>query len=88
MQHEKHNHIRRVSQLDAECLKLRENLLENTRNLNQKHAEELNHLQESLRKTAEQRQQDSERNRKTMNVLQQQIDKLVSEKSDIQSEKV
>ncbi|XP_023293177.2 spindle assembly abnormal protein 6 homolog [Lucilia cuprina] len=88
LQHEIHNHIRRVDQLDAECLKLRENLVESTRNLNQKHAEELIQLQESLRKTAEQRQQDSERNRKTINALQLQIDKLVSEKSAIQSEKV
>ncbi|XP_037819451.1 spindle assembly abnormal protein 6 homolog [Lucilia sericata] len=88
LQHEIHNHIRRIDQLDAECLKLRENLMESTRSINQKHAEELMQLQESLRKTGEQRQQDSERNRKTINALQQQIDKLVSEKSAIQSEKV
>ncbi|KAM7363938.1 spindle assembly abnormal 6 [Cochliomyia hominivorax] len=88
LQHEIHNHIRRIDQLDAECIKLRENLLETTRNLNQKHAEEVIQMQETLRKTAEQRQQDSERNRKTMNTLQQQIDKLIAEKSAIQSEKV
>ncbi|XP_065366567.1 spindle assembly abnormal protein 6 homolog [Calliphora vicina] len=88
LQHEIHNHIRRIDQLDAECTKLRENLMETSRNLNQKHAEELIQLQESLRKAAEQRQLDSERNRKTMNALQQQIDKLVSEKSAIQSDKV
>lgn len=88
LQHEIHNHVRRIDQLDAECIKLRENLLETTRNLNQKHAEELIQLQESLRKSAEQRQQDSERNRKTINSLQQQIDKLIAEKSAIQSEKV
>lgn len=62
--------------------------MESTRNLNQKHSEELMQLQESLRKAAEQRQHDSERNRKTMNALQQQIDKLVNEKSAIQNEKL
>lgn len=88
MQREIHNYIRRIEHLEAECLKLRENLVENTRNLNQKQAETVNQLQESLRKNAEQRQQDCERNRKTINALQQQVDKLVSEKCAIQNEKV
>lgn len=74
--------------MDAECVKLRDNLLESTRNLNQKHAEEIAQLQDSLRKAAEQRQHDSERNRKTISALQQQVDKLIAEKGAIQSEKL
>lgn len=87
-QHESHNHLRRIEQLDEECLKLRESLLETTRNLNNKHSEEMLQLQESVRKMADQRQLDNERHRKGVQALQGQIDKLITEKANLQADKV
>lgn len=65
---------------------MRETLQESTRNLDQKHLEEISLLQEKIRKTAEQRQHELERSRNTINALQQQIDKVVSEKNSVQLE--
>lgn len=80
--------MRRIEQLDEECVKLRENLLETNRNLNKKHTEEIQHFQENIRKMVEQRQLDSDRHRKGVQALQGQIDKLICEKTNLQAEKL
>ncbi|XP_053947156.1 spindle assembly abnormal protein 6 homolog [Anastrepha ludens] len=88
LQQEVDMHLHTIEQLNAENGKLRENLVDNTRNLNQRHSEELQHLQESLRKASEQRHLDNERSQKTITALQLQMDKLIVEKNNLQTEKI
>nr|XP_014092614.1 spindle assembly abnormal protein 6 homolog isoform X1 [Bactrocera oleae] len=88
LQQEVDMHLRTIDQLNAENGKLRENLVDNSRNLNQRHSEELKHLQESLRKAAEQKHIENERSQNTITVLQLQIDKLNADKNSMQAEKV
>lgn len=87
-QHESMNQLRRIEQLEGECLKLRESLHETTCNLNKAHSEEVLQLQENIRKLSEQRQLDNERHRKGVQALQGQIDKMITEKSSLQADKV
>ncbi|KAL9899021.1 spindle assembly abnormal 6 isoform 1-T1 [Glossina fuscipes fuscipes] len=88
LQHENHNHIRRIDQLDKECANLRENLLESTQALNHKHSEEILQLQENVQKLVEQRQEDSERHCRAIASTQAQLDKLQTEKCTLQAERI
>lgn len=81
-------HLRTIDQLNAENGKMRENLVDNSRNLNQRHSEELKHLQESLRKATEQKHIENERSQNTITALQLQIDKLIADKNSMQAEKM
>ncbi|XP_067619396.1 spindle assembly abnormal protein 6 homolog isoform X2 [Eurosta solidaginis] len=88
LQQEIEMHLRTNEHLKAENSKLRENIVENARNLNQRHSEEIQHLQESLRKSSEQRQKDNERNQQTITALQLQLDKLMADKNTLQMDKM
>uniref|UniRef100_A0A1B0A8S1 Uncharacterized protein n=1 Tax=Glossina pallidipes TaxID=7398 RepID=A0A1B0A8S1_GLOPL len=88
LQHENHNHIIRIDQLDKECANLRENLLESTQALNHKHSEEVSQLQESIQKLVEQRQEDSEKHCRAIASTQAQLDKLKTEKCTLQTERI
>ncbi|XP_036323003.1 spindle assembly abnormal protein 6 homolog [Rhagoletis pomonella] len=88
LQQEVEMHLRTIEQLNGDNSKLKETLIDNSRNLNQRHSEELQHLQESLRKASEQRHLDNERSQKTITALQLQADKLIAEKNNLLSEKI
>ncbi|XP_017464331.1 PREDICTED: keratin, type II cytoskeletal 5-like, partial [Rhagoletis zephyria] len=88
LQQEVEMHLRTIEQLNGDNSKLKEALIDNSRNLNQRHSEELQHLQESLRKASEQRHLDNERSQKTITALQLQADKLIAEKNNLLSEKI
>ncbi|XP_037952125.1 spindle assembly abnormal protein 6 homolog isoform X1 [Teleopsis dalmanni] len=88
LQVESHTHIRHIEQLQAENSKLRETLLESKRNSSQRHADEIQKLEENIRDVLENRKIDNERHRKAQLTMQLQIDKLTLEKANIQTEKL
>uniref|UniRef100_W8C7W8 Spindle assembly abnormal protein 6 n=1 Tax=Ceratitis capitata TaxID=7213 RepID=W8C7W8_CERCA len=87
LQQELDMHLRTIDQLNTENGKLRDNLVDNSRNLNQRHAEELKHLQDNLRKANEQKHIENERSQNTITALQLQIDRLIADKNSLQNEK-
>lgn len=85
-EHEIRARARRIEQYELENTKLRENLLENTKALTLRHNEEMQQMQESLKKASEQRHNDNERNRKAINTLQLQLDQCAAEKANAMAE--
>ncbi|XP_061396377.1 spindle assembly abnormal protein 6 homolog [Musca vetustissima] len=78
----------KIETLDTECKNLRENLIEAVRTANQKHADEIQQLQDKIAICTEQRQQDCEKSRSTISSLQKQIDIIVMEKQSILNERM
>uniref|UniRef100_A0A1A9W6N1 Uncharacterized protein n=1 Tax=Glossina brevipalpis TaxID=37001 RepID=A0A1A9W6N1_9MUSC len=88
VQHEIHNHLKHIDQLETECTKLKENVSKSTQSLNQKHSREVSQLRENLQKLIEERQEDSERHSKANASIQAQLDKLKIEKCALQAERI
>ncbi|EDW84332.1 uncharacterized protein Dwil_GK13203 [Drosophila willistoni] len=74
-----------LEQLGADNSQLREALGENTRILGEKHALELQQMQDKLAKLNEQRSHDQERNRRSISNLQTQLDRAQQDKIDLKS---
>uniref|UniRef100_A0A1I8PNE4 Uncharacterized protein n=2 Tax=Stomoxys calcitrans TaxID=35570 RepID=A0A1I8PNE4_STOCA len=87
LQHEINARDQKICNLEMENSKLKKIYSETTKNMQQKHSEQILELQERLKNSSEQRQQDNESNRIAIKNLQQKIDKLLEERSAIQTEK-
>ena len=80
--------MQRIEQLEGAQLQLREANLANTKCLNQRHAEEIAQMQHSLREAGDHRHADAEKHRKVLHGLQCQVDKLGSENTKLQTERM
>ncbi|KAH8408022.1 hypothetical protein KR222_011114 [Zaprionus bogoriensis] len=85
LQMELNSQAAHVEQLATDNGKLREVLAENARHLGEKHALELQQLQEQLQKLNEQRSTELERSRRSISGLQAQLDRAALDKADLKT---
>ncbi|ALC46528.1 sas-6, partial [Drosophila busckii] len=85
MQLELNSQRAHIEQLGGDCNQLRSTLAENARQLSEKHALELQQMQDKMCKLNEQRSSDLERNRRTIAGLQSQLDRAMLDKADLKT---
>ncbi|XP_034117369.2 LOW QUALITY PROTEIN: spindle assembly abnormal protein 6 homolog [Drosophila albomicans] len=74
-----------IDQLSSDNAKLREALLENTRQLGEKHSTEMQQMHDKLQHLKEQHNNEAERSRRTIAGLQAQLDRAIQQKGDVKA---